>query len=162
MKEVKDYIDSGILELYVMGCTTPEESKKVEELLLASGKIRKEISEIQAAMETYAQDHSVMPDPTVKPFLMAAIDYTERLKNGEQPCFPPLIHSDSKISDYTDWIIRPDMMLPDDFKDFHAKIIGHTPEVLTAIIWINERTPHETHSKEFEKFLILEGTCYIN
>ena len=161
MKEVKDYIDSGILELYVMGGTTPRESKEVEELLLVSSKIRKEINEIQAAMEAYAQAHAVIPNPTIKPFLMAAIDYADRMKNGWQPGFPPLINADSKISDYTDWITQPGMELPADFKEVHAKIIAHTPEVLTAIVWIKSRTPHETHTREFEHFLILEGTCDI-
>ena len=53
------------------------------------------------------------------------------------------------------------MILPDNFKDFHAKIIGYTPEMVTAIVWIRNMAPHEVHDDEFEKFLILEGTCDI-
>ena len=92
---------------------------------------------------------------------MAMIDYTERLNNGEQPSFPPVLNENSTIADYDQWLNRTDSKLPNNFKDFYAKIIGYTPEVTTAIIWINDMAPQEVHQHEFEKFLILEGTCDI-
>jgi len=161
MKNVKQFIESGILEQYVIGITTPEESLQVEQMLAASAEIRKEIIEIEIVLEQYAQMQAITPDPTIKPFLMATIDYSERMKNGEPPAFPPIINFDSRIEDYGEWINRPDMILPDDFEDFYAKIIGYSPEALTAIVWLRSFAPHEVHHKEFEKFLVLEGTCDI-
>ena len=113
-------------------------------------------------MEIYAMQNAVLPPPTIKPFLFAIVDYTERLKNGEQPSFPPVLNENSTISDYKQWINREDIKLPDNFKDFHAQIIGFTPEVTTAIIWIKTMAPDEIHNHELEKFLILEGTCDLN
>ena len=46
-------------------------------------------------------------------------------------------------------------------QDIFAKIIGYAPEVTTAIVWIKEMAPEETHTDEYEKFLIIEGTCDI-
>ncbi len=161
MKNVKQIIESGILEQYVMGITTPEESQVVESMLADSSEIRKEINEIEIALEKFALVQAIAPDPTIKPFLMATIDYSERMNSGEKQSFPPIININSKIIDYAEWINRPDMILPEDFKDFHAKIIGYTPKVLTAIVWIKSMAPHEVHHEEFEKFLVLEGACDI-
>ena len=43
----------------------------------------------------------------------------------------------------------------------HAKIIGHTPEMITAIVWIKKMAPQEVHHNEIERFLIIEGSCDI-
>ncbi|MEP6594487.1 MAG: cupin domain-containing protein [Ginsengibacter sp.] len=161
MENVKEYIESGILELYVLGVTTDKENEEVEKIASSSYEIRKEIEDISIAIEAYARGNAIAPAPTIRPFLMAVIDYTERLKNGEQPSFPPILNKDSKIADYEEWISQADSKFPQDFKDFHAKIIGYTPEVTTAIVWIKDMAPQEVHDREFEKFLILEGTCTI-
>jgi mannose-6-phosphate isomerase-like protein (cupin superfamily) len=161
MKNIKKYIDSGILEAYVMGTTSPVEASEVEQLIEEFQEIREEIQSISEALEIYAQAHVIAPDPTIRPFLMATIDFTERMKKGEQPASPPLLHEGSKVSDYNEWLNREDMILPEDFSDLHAKIIGYTPGALTAIVWIKDIAPQEVHEHELEKFLIVEGTCNI-
>ena len=80
MKTVKEYIDSGILEHYVLGCTSAEESIQVELLINEYPAIRMEITAIQTALECYAMEHAITPNPVIKPFLLATIDYSERLK----------------------------------------------------------------------------------
>jgi Mannose-6-phosphate isomerase len=161
MKNVNEYINSGILEQYVLGLAGIEEAKEIEGLLITNDEIREEVNKIENALADYAQLQAKTPDPTIKPFLLATIDYTERIKNGEEPSFPTVLTESSNIKDYDQWISRPDMVLPDNWKDFYAKIIGYTPEVITAIVWIKDMAPHEVHNNEFEKFLILEGTCDI-
>ena len=161
MENIQDYIASGILELYVLGVTCEKENEEIERIALYHIVVREEIENISNALEGYVKQNAVEPDPTIKPFLMAVIDYAERLKNGEEPSFPPVLNESSKISDYDQWINRTDITIPGNFSDFHAKIIGYTPEVTTAIIWIKDMAPQEVHQSEFEKFLILEGTCDI-
>jgi len=76
--------------------------------------------------------------------------------------FPPLLHKNSKIKDYSEWINRPDLNIPvSNREDIFAKIIGHTPAVTTAIVWIKKEAPREIHDHEFESFLIIDGTCNI-
>ncbi len=161
MKNIQDYIGSGMLELYVLGVSSKKETEEIENLASSYIEVYEEIEGIRNAIEEYAKQNAIAPDPTIKPFLMAMIDYTERLKNGEQPSFPPVLNESSKVSDYDEWVKKTDSNLPEDFKDFHAKIIGYTPEVTTAIIWIKDMAPQEVHHDEIEKFLILGGTCDI-
>jgi mannose-6-phosphate isomerase-like protein (cupin superfamily) len=161
MTKIREYIRSGILEMYVLGITSPEEKKEVEILAATHVEIANEIREISQALEAIANKSEVTPDPTIKPFLMATIDYTERLMAGEPISFPPELNEDSKPEDFKEWLSRSDMKLPTNFEEFHAKIIGHTPQATTAIVWINSGAPPETHDNEYEKFLIVEGSCDI-
>ena len=161
MKTVKKYIESGILESYVLGITDVEESAEVEEMAAAYNEIRTEINMISESIEKYAELHAIEPPITIKPFLLATIDYTERLKNGEPVTIPPVLHEGSSIADYADWLKAKAAIVPDDFNNLHARIIGYTPEAITAIVWIKEFAPPEVHTDELEKFLIVEGTCNI-
>ena len=157
----KEVIESGILESYVLGFATEAEVEEVEEMAAIYPEIRQEIMEINIALEKYAFDNAIEPDPTIRPFFLATIDYTERLKNGELPAFPPLLNSRSTPHDYKTWLSREDIFLPADAPDVFAKIIGSTPEVTTAIVWLRDMAPQEAHSDEFERFLIIEGACEI-
>ena len=161
MENLKSFIESGILETYVMGDTTNEETKLVEEMAQSFKEVKDEIEAITDALESYALSNPIPPEPTIKPFLLASIDYTERLQGGEIPTFPPELTDFSKVADYEPWLSREDMELPPDFTDFHAKLIGYTPAAVTAIVWIKSMAPQEVHDHEHEKFLIVQGTCDI-
>jgi len=159
MNNISEYIASGILELYVSGMVTPEEAALVEQLSVTQPEIAKEIEMISGAVTNYAQANALEPDPTIKPFLMAAIDYGERIKNGEPVSFPPVLNEDAAIADYQQWLNVSNA--PEILPDLYAKIIGHTPEMITAIVWIKKMAPQEVHHDEIERFLIVEGSCDI-
>lgn len=160
MKTSKDYIDSGILEQYVLGHTSPGESEEVEMMAASDPAIRMEIEAITNALETYTMENAVAPNPVIRPFLLAMVDYSERIINGEPVSAPPLLNQHSAIKDYAAWLNRDDMV-SQGAGDLFAKIIGHSPEATTAIVWINDYAPQEVHDHEYEKFLIVEGTCNI-
>jgi mannose-6-phosphate isomerase-like protein (cupin superfamily) len=162
MKSLDSFIESGILEIYVLGLATPEEVKEVEEMRDAHESISKEIEAISETLKVYAESNANSINSTIKPMLLAGIDYEERLKKGEQLSFPPILNNNSSIQDYHEWVSREDMVKPDDFDGTFIKIIGFTPEVSTAIVWVQNETPYEVHTDEHEKFLILEGTCDID
>lgn len=156
----KEYIDSGMLELYVLGAASPQEAEEVETKAASDPAVRQEIEAIRESLENYAKANSVEPHGVVRPFLLAIIDYTERLKNGEAVKSPPLLHEHSMVSDYNEWLQLPDMVFPGT-DDLFAKIIGYTPEAVTAIVWLKNFAPYEVHEDEYERFLIVEGTCTI-
>lgn len=158
---IKEYIASGILEQYLLGNISDEEALKVEQAAAEHAEIRKELEEISSALEQYAMANAVQPSSKIKPFLIATIDYMERLANGEVPSFPPSLNESSKIIDFAPWLNREDMILPANADDLYTKIIGYTPEQKTAIIWIRQSAPSELHHDEYERFLIVEGTCDI-
>ena len=161
MNDPQNFIDSGILELYVLGKTTLAENQDVMLMSSQFTEVFNEIVAIELSLEKYALLHSVSLNITIKPFILATIDFTERLENGELQDFPPLLNAGSGSKDYAHWLNRSDMILPNDFEEIHAKIIGYNKDALTAIIWIKNGSPAEIHDDEYEKFLIVEGTCTI-
>ncbi|MBA9078765.1 MULTISPECIES: cupin domain-containing protein [Rufibacter] len=159
MNPLEEFLQSGIIELYVLGATSPQESLDVEQMAAAYPEVRQEIDQVSLALEAYASAHAVEPKHTIKPLVLATVDYMERMKQGEVPASPPELTPASTVADYEKWLQRPDMTLPDDAEDIFAKIIGYTPKATTAIVWVKDMTDFEVHHEEYERFLILEGTC---
>ena len=156
-----EILNSGLLELYVTGSLEGSELALVNEALSKDPLLAHEVDQIEQAFFLYAHAHAIAPSPAVKPMLMAKIDYVERLKQGEIPSAIPTLNSDTKIKDFEAWLNREDMQLRDDFDGMQATIIAHEPDKLTAIVWLKYGAPTETHTNEYEKFLIIEGSCDI-
>lgn len=159
MDKVRAFIDSGILELYALQLLGDEERQEVEEMAASYPEVAEEINEAQETLELLAQANAETPPPLTKPFLMAAIDYIQRMESGEEPVKAPILTEKSSIDDFRPWLESPDMSLPPDAGDLYTKIIDSTPEQTTAVAWLRTGTPDEIHHDQHEKFLILEGTC---
>ena len=161
MKNVEEYIESGIIEAYVLGIAQKHECEEVEKYACTIPAVQNAIDQFSLQLENFALQNAIEPDPIVKPMVMASFDFMQRLADGEQPSFPPLLSHNSSISDYDEWLRRDDMKLKDGETGVVAKIIGYTPQVTTAIVWLKDMAPQEVHHDEFERFLIVEGTCDI-
>jgi len=161
MKTSKEYIDSGILEMYVLGLTSDEENIDITKQIELNSDIADEVERITEGLIKHAESKVGDVDLTIKPMVLATIDYIERIENGEEVSVPPILTEATVVNDFSKWLDRKDMVLPIDFVDFHAKLIGHNEEATTAIAWLKFGSPHETHNKLIEKFFILEGTCDI-
>lgn len=161
MSFIAEFIESGVLELYVMEAASPDEVLEIERLSVLHPEIKAEIERIREGIEQYALAHAVAPNSTVKPLLLATIDYMQRLKSGEEATFPPDLTPESTPQDYAHWLDREDLKVPATDDDIFVKIIGFTPQVTTAIVWIKDVSEAEIHHDEHERFLILEGSCVI-
>lgn len=159
--KVSEYIESGILELYVMGSISAEEAVEVEKMMVLHPEVLEEVRAIEKSLEKYALANAVQPHATVKPLLLATLDYMQRLGSGEAPANPAIMNEASTPSDYAEWISREDFQNPENVEDIQVKLIAHTPQATTAIVWMRYMAPDEVHHAEHEKFLILEGTCNI-
>jgi mannose-6-phosphate isomerase-like protein (cupin superfamily) len=155
-----DLLNSGLLEEYVLGLTSLDETMEIEAFAANDSAIRAAIDSISTSLETFAFTNAVAPDPLIKPFLMATINYTERMEAGEPASDPPMLSEKSRIADYATWLNREDMVYRGKDEIF-ARIIGYKPEALTAIVWLKDYAPTEVHDHEYEKFLVVEGTCNI-
>lgn len=159
--DTEKYINSGIVELYVMGALTSEEEQEVSLLATQHVEIRTEIERVSIALEAYAISNARTPDPALKPMLMATLDYMQRMEKGEIHVIPPALNKNSKKRDFSQWLDREDMQAPAEYEHTYVKLISYTPTSSTAIVWLKAGSPEETHTDEYESFFILEGTCDI-
>lgn len=159
--DINAYLNSGIVQLYILGYASDDECREFESLMRIHPEIAAEFESHQKALAEVADEHPIAPHPNLKPLVLATFDYISRLENGEEQSFPPVLNEHSTIEDFQLWIERDDMVAPEDFDEVHAKIITATPEMTCAMVWIKNMAPEEVHTDEYEKFLILEGSCTI-
>ncbi|HUM46296.1 MAG TPA: anti-sigma factor [Chitinophagales bacterium] len=69
----KEYIESGVLDLYVSGLLSIEEMRDVELKACQNADIKTELVSLQSAMERFAFKYAVAPRPEVKEKVMKAI-----------------------------------------------------------------------------------------
>lgn len=106
MENLKAYIESGVLELYVLGDLSPEEALQVEEMASQHPEVRDEIAAIEQAMEQYAMQNAVEPSADVETRLFEKLGLSEVEENvnvqpepiyTEEPRIIRLDGSDAKV-----------------------------------------------------------------
>ena len=61
MEDIKAYIESGILELYVLGELSQEEGLRVEYMASKNPAVKAELDEIEHSMELFARENAIEP-----------------------------------------------------------------------------------------------------
>lgn len=71
--DVKEYISSGVLELYAMGALSAPEMMEVEKMCSTHPEVAEELSRVQDALNNYSSAHARNPRPAVRAELMEKI-----------------------------------------------------------------------------------------
>lgn len=66
LEDIKAYIESGILELYVLGDVTHEERVQVEAMAEKHPAVRAELNEIERSLELYAEENAIGPSESLR------------------------------------------------------------------------------------------------
>jgi anti-sigma-K factor RskA len=66
VEDIKAYIESGILELYVLGDVSQEERRHVETMVSEHPAIKAELAEIERSMELYAAENAIEPSEDLR------------------------------------------------------------------------------------------------
>ena len=105
MENLKAFIESGVLELYVLGDLSPEETLRVKELASQHQEVRDELAAIDYAMEEFAMQNAVQPseDVEAKLFQKLGINIDEETNSVSdlplqaEPKIVSLDHSNAKM-----------------------------------------------------------------
>lgn len=88
MEEVKAYIESGILELYVLGQLNAQEQAEVEAMAAKYPEIKQEIEAIEIAMEQYALENAIKPSADLENKILGKITASANQKKTEPATEP--------------------------------------------------------------------------
>ncbi len=80
---IKEFIESGILSMYVLGAATQEEQQEVERMSELYPEIKAELLELQSAIDNYAYQFDVPPAPHLKDEIIQKIFSTENIFKNE-------------------------------------------------------------------------------
>ncbi|GAB2767150.1 hypothetical protein GCM10027275_06750 [Rhabdobacter roseus] len=72
---IQAYIESGILEEYVLGTVSPQEKQEVECLTKIYPELKEELLTLEAALEKYAQEHQTPPPADLKDKIFAQMNF---------------------------------------------------------------------------------------
>lgn len=79
--EVKDIISSGLLELYITGISTEEETLQVEHWINQFPEIKSEVEDLQKMIESYALADAIEPDAALKDKILTKIKPDDSVKD---------------------------------------------------------------------------------
>lgn len=86
--DINSYISSGILEQYVLNSASPQERQEVECMSHIYPEIKTALTQLQTAIENYAQAHAVEPPAALKAKIMAEVDKTPQDSGESTPVIP--------------------------------------------------------------------------
>ncbi|MBC7565802.1 MAG: hypothetical protein H7223_02435, partial [Pedobacter sp.] len=96
MEEGKSYIESGILELYVLGQLTAQEQKEVQAMASSYPEIRQEIEAIEIALEKYAMKNAMKPTIGLQDRIFERIGLTATASHPKAKVIP--LNAELKIN----------------------------------------------------------------
>lgn len=77
--DIKELIESGSLELYVMGSLPMAEATEIDALRKAHPEVNDEINRIEDAMINYANSHAIKPTPELKDKIAKKLNFSINL-----------------------------------------------------------------------------------
>jgi len=97
VEEVKSYIESGILELYVLGQLTAQECIEVEAMVAKYPEVKAELSAIEIALEAYAQENAIVPSAHLEEQILNKFsENTAPLITNAEPKIIPLYEGNNE------------------------------------------------------------------
>lgn len=77
MEDINLYIESGILELYVLGDLSPAERLEVENMAVSHPEVQKELNNIAATMEQFAVENEIEPPEYLRSAVLGQLQFSQ-------------------------------------------------------------------------------------
>ncbi|MES3019059.1 MAG: anti-sigma factor [Bacteroidota bacterium] len=88
MKDLKTYLESGILELYVLGDLSSEEIREVESTIAQYPEVKAEVEAIEHALQAYAISNAIQPSDAVRAKILNSIETSRESEIPVVPIYP--------------------------------------------------------------------------
>ncbi len=89
--EIKEFIASGVLELYVLGELSETESTEVMHMAAKHPEVAAELKDIELGLESVLQKLGKQPNTDLRESILQSVNYTTVAEVGETPVIP--LHS---------------------------------------------------------------------
>jgi mannose-6-phosphate isomerase-like protein (cupin superfamily) len=153
---VREYIDSGILEEYCTGLLTADEQDAVLKMCDLFPEVKAELLNIEKAIERIATDNAVTPDAGLKQKILNSLGFTETEVQFDLDNLP-VTHA---RSNHISWLTSLDHLIPEyPNEDFSCHVLRQDDQFAQMLIITKSDVPDETHDNLKESFFILKGEC---
>ena len=100
VEDLKAYIDSGILELYVLGSLSQGERDEVHSMLQKHPELRYELREIEKALEKYAVSNAIEPEEHLRDKVLQTLNFSEETIVKDLPSSSNKVAGDNNFYKY--------------------------------------------------------------
>jgi len=153
---LKVYIKSGILELFVLDLLDETERADVLDMLSRFPVLEKEISEIESTLQMYAHSIAIEPPKSLKAKIERSIADTVQEKNMDLDNLSMI----SAHSDYQNWMNLVSKYFPMAFEaENFSEVLRNENGITQVLVVSSVDIDDETHDDVHESFLILQGQC---
>ncbi|RZK77090.1 MAG: cupin domain-containing protein [Pedobacter sp.] len=154
--KLEEFINSGMLELYLIGALSAEEVSFVESMQKLHPSVNLELAKIESFFEEYAFRNAVYPNLKTDrkmELIFAGIKAEEKLQSGKLP----LITAFSNAGAWLEFVtpLLPEKATEKIFQELLQMENGVTQVLIVSTVDIEQ----EVHESLNESFLILKGTC---
>ena len=154
--DLKPYIDSGILELYVLDQLSVQKRRGVERMLKVYAALREEVLAIEITLENFALANAVIPSVKMRGKIVNAIKKIEQTTSLDLNGLPLI----DEHADFKAWLQLAEQFKPARLVEgIFNKVLQHTDSIMQVLVVSEIGIPEEIHTDEQESFLILQGKC---
>ena len=158
--EIKDFISSGILEVYCLGLASQDEIKLVEKFSRESKEVRDEIESVHETLNNYAFASLKNPPAFLKDKIINSVLNQNALDKKLK--LPPRLNSDSTVSEWMKYISDNNISPPENYGDVYLLDLPTNEKLTTYIAWANKgAVVEESHENEDEYLFMLKGHCSV-
>lgn len=86
--DIKDYISSGVVEMYAMHALGPQEKSEFEQKLLLYPELKRELLKVQESLDDYASSFATNPRPELRFKLLQSIEPAKKSKKEQKNSAP--------------------------------------------------------------------------
>jgi mannose-6-phosphate isomerase-like protein (cupin superfamily) len=154
--DLKVYLKSGILELFVLDLLNDAERADVLDMLSRFPVLEQEVRAIESALYHYADSMAIEPSKLLK----AKVETSLAAATLEKKMDMDHLSLIGTHSDYRNWINLVSEYFPAAFKTNNFKEVLRSANGITQVLVVSsEDIDEETHDDVYESFLILQGQC---
>ena len=168
-EKIKIFLDTDLLEKYLLGTTSPEESSRVERYIAMYPEVRKIYSELQENLETFAKMHAVKTPEGLR----ARILHKIRVQNAGRRRFRRYAIAASITamifagSSYFFWnqsqnLQMENIIVNNKIKDLENDMKGQLEDVRNQFIVLNNPSTKKYYVNGNKKARELKAVAYIN
>jgi mannose-6-phosphate isomerase-like protein (cupin superfamily) len=157
--DVTAFIRSGVLETYILGFASEQESREVENMAALYPEVKQALESTRASMRSYITSNALPPSPGLKTSIMKGVYRQESVLNRR---YVPL------LSETTDWDALIEAIDANNLNEItpsagnlFAYALPSTPTVTNFAVWVNTGHEEESHDDFDEYIAIIKGSCVM-
>jgi quercetin dioxygenase-like cupin family protein len=153
----QEYFDSGIIDAYCMGFTSPEENEEVRAMAEKYPEVAAAIAQLKQVYESTFKMEEMKPSPSLKEAIMISV-YAQQSESQVE--FVPLLHKETCLDRLLQTVTANKIVPPtESFDNIFMQELPSTREVLNFAVWAKVEQEEETHTDIKEFIAVLEGSC---